>query len=326
MGMRKVFATLFAFLLVVVGINPAQADGQNTIVIIDSGFNLSTISGNVIQEVCIAPLNGCNNGTGFDIGPGSAQTTTSISSRYLSDWNHGTVMAESAIAVNPNIDLIVIRNAKVYSNGNVWFGNEDTLVEALRWVSDNAEEYNIVGVSMSRGSHSYAMNNPTVRKQVLLAQIYSKHLDKMGSDPKFKASIKKFTKRLATVRTTLESMPDIACPASTSLSDLVNGLAQNNIASIFATGNDHNNRYVDSPACLDSSVSVTASDGNGKVLGLANVAPNTDFAVEAPNTSIAAAKLAAKWSLMYNGSYNSTYELIANSGSDSHSWSAVFVP
>ena len=123
----------------------------------------------------------------------------------------------------------------------------------------------------------------------------------------------------------MNALPDIACPASTTLSSLVTQLAQNDIASFFATGNDYNSRYVDSPACIDDAVAVSAANSSGTLLPQSNVAPNTDFAVEAPNTSVATAKLAGIWSRLYNGSYDSTYELIASNATDSHSWSALFV-
>lgn len=304
---------------------PAQATQERSIVIIDSGFNTSTIANNVVQEVCITTSSGCNNGTNFQIGAGSAQTTVTIANRFASDWGHGTLMAQAAVEANPGIDIILIRNARVYSNGNLLFGGEASLESALQWVKDNAAQYNIVGVSMSRGSNTYVLENSTARKQLTYLQVYGSQLEKMGTDPRFRASVVAFTKRLADATTVMNALPNIACPASSRLSGLVTQLKQSNIATFFATGNDSNSRYVDSPACLDDAVAVTASDATGRVLPKSNVAPNTDFTVTAPNTSVATARLASRWSLMYNGSYSSTYELIASNGSSSQSWSTVFV-
>lgn len=323
--MKKLISFASAVALSLIALSPAQAIEEKSIVIIDSGFNTSTIANNVVQEVCITTSSGCNNGTNFQIGSGSAQTSTTIANKFASDWAHGTLMAQSAVAVNPDINLILIRNSRVYSNGNVLFGGESSLEAALQWVKDNAAQYNIIGVSMSRGSHTHVLENATARKQLTYLQVYSSQLEKMGTDPRFRASFVAFTKKLVDATAVMNALPNIACPASTKLSGLVTQLKQSNIASFFATGNDYNTRFVDSPACLDDAVAVTASDSTGKVLPRSNVAPNTDFTVTAPNTSVATATLASKWSLMYNGSYNSTYELISNSGSASQSWSTVFV-
>jgi hypothetical protein len=213
----------------------------------------------------------------------------------------------------------------VFSSGNVLFGGESSLEAALAWVRDNASTYNIVGVSMSRGSNTHVMNDGTARKQLTYLQVYTKQLEKMDNRPQFAASIRAFTKKYNDAKVVMNALPDLGCPASANLNSLVAQLAQNNIASFFATGNDHNTRYVDSPACLDDAIAVTASDANGKVLALANVAPNTDFAAVAPNTSTATAIVAAKWSLMYNGSYQTTYNSIKNSGRTLDSYSVVGV-
>lgn len=309
----KKLVIAFIALLSISSVVPAQANTQRSIVIIDSGFNTSAIASNVVQEVCITTSSGCNNGTNFQIGPGSAQTTVPIAARFASDWAHGTLMATSAVEVNPDIDLILIRNSRVSSNGTVLFGGEASLEAALQWVADNASQYNIVGVSMSRGSHTYVLNDATARKQLTYLQVYNSQLEKMGTDPRFRASFIAFTNRLAEAVAVMNALPNIACPASARLSGLVTQLKQSNIATFFATGNDYNSRYVDSPACLDDAVAVAASS-NGRVLPRSNVAPNTDFAVSAPNTSVATARLASRWSLVYNGSYETTYNSIKNSG------------
>lgn len=326
MGMRKFIAVAFAMAITLFGVVPAQASTQSTIVIIDSGFNLSQISSSVVQEVCITTTSGCNNGTDFEIGPGAAQTSIAISSRFVSDWNHGTNMALSAISANPNIKLIVIRNARVYPSGNVLFGSQGSLEAALQWVLDNRTTYKISGVLMSRGSHTHLINNTTVRGLIIQAQLLSRQLDKMGNAPIFSASIRKFTKMLNDTRASLANLADIPCPASTATANLVSQLQINNVASIFATGNDFNSRFVDSPACLDQAIAVTAADASGKVLQMANVAPNTDFAVVAPSTSVAAARFAGRWSLVYNGSYANTYASLLTNGTSSGSWSTTFIP
>jgi hypothetical protein len=324
-SMKKLITAVVSVSLLSLGISPAVATQEPSIVIIDSGFNTSTIAGNVVQEVCITTSSGCNNGTNFQIGPGAAQTTATVAPRFASDWNHGTLMAQTAIATNPDINLILIRNARVLSSGSVFFGGEASLEAALAWVRDNASTYNIAGVSMSRGSNTYVMNNAVATKQLTYLQVYSRQLEKMDNRPQFASSITAFTKRYNDARSVMNALPDIACPASANLSSLVTQLTQRNIASFFATGNDYNTRYVDSPACLNDAVAVTAASANGRVLPLANVAPNTDFAAVAPNTSTATAIVAAKWSLVYNGNYQTTYNSIKNSGRALDSYSVVGV-
>jgi hypothetical protein len=324
--MRKTIISLVLLSLTAIGVVPAAAQGDNAIVIIDSGFSTADISDNVVQEVCVTSNSGCNNGTGIQVGPGAAGTSIQIAPRFRSDWGHGTNMAKEAIKENPNVKIILLRNSRVFPSGNVLFGGEASLELSLKWVSDNASQYNISAVAMSRGSHTHLIANSSVRSHVINSEIYSRQLDKMGNATIFRASIAKFNRMLSDNRRSLSLLPDIACPASNTVKSLVVELATKNVATLFATGNDFNNRFVDTPACIDEAISVTASDSSGAVLLRSNVAPNTDFSVHANNTSIATAKLASKWSLMYNGSYNSTYEAISNSGSNSRSWSTIFVP
>jgi hypothetical protein len=323
--MKKLISIVAVSVASLFTIVPASADVEQSIVIIDSGFNTSSISNNVVAEVCVTVNSGCNNGSNLQVGPGAAGSSVPIASKFVSDWNHGTLMAQTAVATNPDINLILIRNSKVFSSGNVLFGGESSLESALTWVRDNASTYNIIGVSMSRGSNTHVMNDGTARKQLTYLQVYSRQLEKMDNRPQFAASIKAFTKKYSDAKAVMNSLPDLGCPVSANLSSLVTQLTQRNIASFFATGNDYNTRYVDSPACLNDAVAVTASTENGRVLPLANVAPNTDFAAVAPNTSMATAIVAAKWSLMYNGSYQTTYNSIKNSGRTLDSYSVVGV-
>lgn len=310
----KKLAIIFAASLSVLSVTPAQASVTPTIAIIDTGFNASQFGSSVVQEVCVtSSATGCDTGTGFDSGTGASGTTYKVQPRFTSDWNHGSLMASSVLSVNPNAKLVLIRNSRVYSNGNVAFGSPADLKVALKWVQENASIYNIVGVSMSRGSHTYLINNKDVRTSIYNAQVYSKNLVKMNGEQKFSASIKKFTALLDGVKSKLASMPDIACPADNELKSLISNLKTINVATFFATGNDYNSRYVDDPACIDDAIAVTAFNNN-KIIDIANTAPNTDFAGVADNTSVATAKVAGKWSLVYNGTYETTYNSIKNSG------------
>lgn len=295
------------------GVAPAQASVAPTIAIIDSGFDVNQIGQNVVQEVCVLATGYCSNGQTTQVGPGASGSIYPISPAYASDWQHGTDMASSVLSVNQNANLLLIKNSKVYSNGSVWFGNELDLVAALNWVIANKDTYNIVGVSMSRGSHNYVLNDAQARKNLINTKIYSDSLQRMGTEAKYSASIKKYAKMLGDTRNALAGFASKACPASASLSSAVTQLMNSNVATFFATGNDYDHKYVDAPACIDDAIAVTASDGS-KIINFANVASNTDFAYVAPNTSTATAKLAGKWSLLYNGNYQQTYISLRNHG------------
>jgi len=324
MGMKKIFSlwSIAITAFVISGPAPANASQENSIVIIDSGFSSQEISQNVILELCITTTRGCNNGQNVQIGAGSAGSAVAISERSSSDWNHGTEMVKQVIAVNPDAKIIVIRNARVFPNGAILPGGESSVEAALSWVYQNRSKYNISAVAMSRGDNRYFANDRVVSRLEASTELYVRQLSSAVST----RTADRLNRLLAENRQSFASLPAKVCPASNRLKALVSDLAANGVASMFATGNDFNARFVDAPACLDEVVAVAASDSSGKVLPMSNVAPNTDFAVEAPNTSIATARLAGRWSLVYNGSYNSTYDLIAKSGSNSDSWSAIFVP
>jgi len=321
----KKFISLWSIVIaavVITGPVPANASQDNSIVIIDSGFSTQDISQNVVLELCITTVRGCNNGQNMQAGTGSAGSGVPILEKFASDWNHGTEMAKHAISVNPNVKIILIRNARVFSNGAILPGGESSIEAALSWVSQNKSRYNISAVSVSRGDNRYFANDRNVSRLTATIRLAVRQLEGATSN----RTIDRLNRMISESRASLVALPAKACPASASLKGLVSQLASNNVATLFATGNDFNSRFVDSPACLDEVVAVAASDSSGRVLPMSNVASNTDFAVEAPNTSTATARLAGKWSLVYNGSYNSTYDLIAKSGSNSDSWSAIFVP
>jgi subtilisin family serine protease len=121
-------------------------------------------------------------------------------------------------------------------------------------------------------------------------------------------------------------MGDITCPVNSEVDSLISNLQDIEVATIVATGNDADKKYADYPACVEDAVAVSAADNTGNLVYVSNVGPNTDFAAEAPTTSEATARLAAKWAMMYNGSYDSTYDLMVNSGIKTNHHSAIFVP
>lgn len=134
-------------------LSPASAEEKKSVVIIDSGFDSELL--NPVKEVCILVTKNCNNGKAFDDAVGSSDTTTSIRSNWLGEWSHGTKMADIVRQVNPNANLILIRNAIVLPSGAINVGGTREFELSLKWVRDNAKKYNISAVSFSRGSNAW---------------------------------------------------------------------------------------------------------------------------------------------------------------------------
>lgn len=322
LNMKKLFVIATSISLVSLFATPAQAETQNVIAVIDSGFEADQFGNSVVEEVCVVATGGCNNRTGFEIGDGAAGSPVPIRSRSLEDWNHGTLMVQTILNTNPNAKVLLVRNSKTY--GSVVFpGTEDDFEAALQWVYDNAETYNVVAVSFSRGSHKYVTSDRQISRLMGTIKVYQGMVDRLKASGSRLAAI--FEKKLNSFKEQLASLGTIQCPVNNDLRNLIVDLQNKNVATIVATGNDADKTYADYPACIDEAVAVTAADENGELVYVANVADNTDFAATAPTTSEATAVLAAKWSMMYNGSYNSTYDLMVSSATNSHSWSALFV-
>ena len=320
--MRKLIVAASSVALLSLSVAPAAADTPVAIAIIDSGFDSSQVANNVVEEVCIITSSRCNNYKSFDIGPGVANTPNTISSRYLQDWNHGTEMAKVVVGENPNVNLVLIRNSKVYGS-SVIPGNESDMLLALDWVEQNASRYNIVAVSMSRGSHRYVTSNRQVSVLMGQIKIYQGMVDRLNAKGSRLAAT--LEKKLDELKAKLAALGNIECPATDILTNSIIDLQASGVATIVATGNDADKTYVDYPACIDASVAVAAYDNTGELAYVSNIASNTDFVARGDTTSEATARLAGIWSRVYNGSYNSTYDLITNNGTNSHSWSAVFV-
>ena len=321
--MKKLFTIAASVALIGTFAVPANAETPYAIAVIDSGFEAEQFEDNVIAEVCVTASLGCNNRTSFELGDGAAGSPVPIRERSLEDWNHGTEMVQNILNINPDVNLVLVRNSKTYGP-TVLPGTEKDFEAALQWVHDNAEEYNIVAVSFSRGSHKYVQSNRSVSRLMGLIRIYQTMVDRLNAKGSPISHI--FEKKLNNMKDQLAAMGNIECPVESSLQNLIAKLQTKNVATIVATGNDADKSYADYPSCIDEAVAVTAADNAGNLVYVSNVGPNTDFAFEAPTTSEATARLAAKWSLMYNGSYDSTYNLMVNSGMKTNHHSAIFVP
>lgn len=129
--MKKIVA-LVAVLFSIVVPTHSTADTQKSVVIIDSNFNESLISGSR-EVVCLYTTN-CS----------VAQSGTTT------DSMHGTIMAEIARTANPNANLILIKAASTPTG--IVTGHDFN--NALSWVVANYNIKNIKSVSFARGAGS----------------------------------------------------------------------------------------------------------------------------------------------------------------------------
>lgn len=140
----KKFAVLFAALLALVGIAPAQANSQEAVAIIDVNFESHLIDGQV-TEVCVTSESAC------------ASTVLPRNASQFRAFNHGTIMADIARANNPSAHLILLEAG--ISKTSVITGIQ--LLNALNWVSANASQYNIKAVSFSYNSGNGSTCKPS---------------------------------------------------------------------------------------------------------------------------------------------------------------------
>ena len=150
--MKKI-AIFSAIALAMIGTVPAHAVEKTSVVIIDSGFDPSKVQ--PIKEVCILVVERCNNGSSFDDSVGSSSTSSRLSVGGQKEWSHGTIMADIVRQINPDVNLIFIRNAFVVPSGAVNIGGIKEFNLSLDWVIANKKEYNITAVSFSRGQNTW---------------------------------------------------------------------------------------------------------------------------------------------------------------------------
>lgn len=138
--MLKKLTIIAVSLLAIAGVTPAQANTTGSIVIIDSNFDETTVTGDFL-EVCLVP--------------GSCAKVTPKLASQFKVYNHGTIMANIARANNANAKLILINAASPTSNVNAV-----NLEAALDWVIANREAYNIKSVSFSANAGNGSKCSP----------------------------------------------------------------------------------------------------------------------------------------------------------------------
>ena len=161
--MKKLITALVAITLISLSL-PAQANRAGlknttmatpTLAILDTALDTSipSIKSKLIGEVCILDWNTCPNGAKFMEGPGASSIIPS-SCLATRNFNHGTQMASVAIANNPNLNILFVRiigNTKDCYRQNTGI---NTVPNALKWIYENKDKYNIKAISMSQGHHN----------------------------------------------------------------------------------------------------------------------------------------------------------------------------
>jgi hypothetical protein len=141
MKMKKISALIFAMLLAFIPVSGNATETttreSKAIVIIDSYFDSSKISGDVV-DVCIAVV-GC-------------EFTPNPISGVSSAFNHGTAMADLARKANPDAKLVLLRAASATKHprtGVVSLAviNGNDFLNGLRWVASNKDSVGAVSFS-----------------------------------------------------------------------------------------------------------------------------------------------------------------------------------
>ena len=156
--MKKALLALLSAVLLITVTQPAQAEDQKVLAIIDTAINSNNFN-SIIHEVCFTTVKSktpsqnmsCPNGELFMEGPGAASAPWPKS--INNSTYHGDTMVKAALTVNPNLKVVFIRFNDVTSLGNSR-GDVRALTSAIDWVSKNAAKYSIDALSISQSSVS----------------------------------------------------------------------------------------------------------------------------------------------------------------------------
>jgi hypothetical protein len=242
--MKKVLLALLSIAIAFTVIQPAQAEDQKVLAIIDSAID-STKFSSIIHEVCFTTVKStdpvqdmsCPNGQLFMEGPGAASAPWPLQKDKkklpipgLIDVNnatfHGDMMVKAALTVNPSLKIVFIRFNDVTKNG-ASRGDVKAMTQAVEWVSNNALKYSIDALSISVGS--------VTPGNLALCTTDKKTIDAIGS------------------------------------------LNTKNIPVFIATGNNKRADVVGFPSCVAGAIGVGALGNATQLEGLTNKGPGLDM-------------------------------------------------
>lgn len=151
---RALVATVISISATIQVAPMAQANSVPAIAILDTALDTSLpiFKDRIAYEVCILEWNSCPNGKSFMEGPGSSVLPANIISS--NGFDHGTQMASVVAGLNPNVKIVFVRIIGNTPSGNRQSANEATVTNALNWVLQNKDKYNIKSVAMSQGHHN----------------------------------------------------------------------------------------------------------------------------------------------------------------------------
>jgi hypothetical protein len=143
-----------------------------TLAILDTALDTSipSIKSKLVHEVCILEWTTCPNGQTFMEGPGASNLP--LGSITKNGFDHGTQMASAAISANPNMNIVFVRIIGQNINFDRQISTEQTVYNALNWVYENKEKFNIQAVAMSQGhaNHSkmghYCPSTPITQQSI----------------------------------------------------------------------------------------------------------------------------------------------------------------
>jgi hypothetical protein len=179
--MKKTLLALLSAVLLITVVQPAQAEDQKVLAIIDSAINSNNFP-SIIQEACFTANDSfalnvggsvlCPNGSTFMEGKGAAGNTVwpvSVNNAVY----HGDAMVKSALTVNPNLKIVFVRISNLDKTGGINAFSNRTIELALDWVSKNAAKYSIDAVSVSQSSVTPLVLNRCLNDTVTISAIAS---------------------------------------------------------------------------------------------------------------------------------------------------------
>ena len=147
--MKKTLLALLSAVLLITVTQPAQAEDQKVLAIIDTAIDSSQFP-QVIYEACFTTYKAdCLNGKNFMEGPGSANLKSWPTSLNTTAAYHGDWLVKAALKTDPTIKIVFIRYAEANTLGN-YMNYADSLSRSIDWVSKNAEKYSIDALSISQ--------------------------------------------------------------------------------------------------------------------------------------------------------------------------------
>ena len=155
---KKITTSLIALLLVVPTASHAALKNttiEPTLAILDTAIDTSLplFKDKIVQEVCLLERGPCPNGQTYMEGPGAASMPSNLISQR--GFDHGTQMTYLALINNPNMKIVFVRIIGNNPDGVRQVATEAAVYNALQWVIDNKDKYNIKAVSMAQASSNW---------------------------------------------------------------------------------------------------------------------------------------------------------------------------